>query len=78
MNTRATPDTVAAWATGAGLGLITLMVVWLVTNRVATHLWDAPIGPIVAFSVAVVVGLVTAWVSARRLARSARAWSPPG
>ncbi len=70
MNTRATPDTVAAWATGAGIGLITLMLVWLVTNWVATHLWGPPLGPIVAFSVAVVVGLVIGLVAVRRLARS--------
>jgi hypothetical protein len=62
-------DRVAAWATGAGIGLTTLMVVWLVGNRLAGLVWDPPVGPVVAFAGAVIVGAVTAVVSGRRLAR---------
>jgi hypothetical protein len=70
--TRDRSDRVAAWATGAGIGLIALMVVWLVGNRLAAIVWDPPVGPIVAFGGAVVIGVVTTLVSGRRLSRHQR------
>ncbi len=72
MTKKATPDSVSAWATGTGIGLIALMVVWLVGNRVTASLWDPPVGPIVAFGLAVIAGLTTSVVWARRLARTLR------
>lgn len=63
---------VAAWATGAGIGLIALMVVWLVGNRVTALFWDAPVGPTVAFVGAIAIGAAFAIVSGARLARRER------
>jgi hypothetical protein len=48
------------------------MVVWLVGNRLAAIVWDPPVGPIVAFGGAVVIGVVTTLVSGRRLSRHQR------
>jgi hypothetical protein len=50
-------DGVAAWAVGIGVGLITLMLTWIVGNRIATVVWDAPVGPTVASIGAIVVGM---------------------
>ena len=65
-------ESVAAWATGVGVGLIALMVVWLIGNRVTALLWDAPVGPTVAFVGAIAVGAACAIVSGARLARRVR------
>jgi hypothetical protein len=65
-------DAVAAWATGAGIGLIVVMVTWLVGNRLAGLVWDAPVGPTVAFAVAIAAGIVTSLVAGARLARVVR------
>jgi hypothetical protein len=62
-------DRVAAWATGSGIGLMALMLTWLIGNRLTALVWDPPVGPVVAFVGAVVVGAVTAAVSGWRLAR---------
>lgn len=62
-------DGVAAWATGAGIGFIALMVAWLIGNRLTALVWAPPVGPAVAFGGAVLAGLVTAVVSGWRLAR---------
>jgi hypothetical protein len=64
-------DLVAAWATGAGIGLMALMVAWLIGNRLAALVWDPPLGPVVAFVAAIVVGAITAVISGQRLARRA-------
>ena len=66
------PDTVAAWATGAGIGLIVLMLTWLVVNRLAGLLWDPPVGPVLAVTLAVTVGFSTALTWGRRLANPPR------
>jgi hypothetical protein len=63
-------DRVAAWATGAGVGFAALMVTWLIANRLTGLVWGPPLGPIVAFAVAIVVGIVSAVIFGRRLARS--------
>ena len=65
-----TPEAVAAQATGIGIGLLALMLTWLIANRVASLAWRAPAGPTVAFLGAIAVGIVTALVAGRRLARS--------
>jgi hypothetical protein len=69
-------DRVAAWATGAGIGLLALMLTWLVGNRLTALAWEPPVGPSVAFAGAIVVGLVATLTFARRLAASSQ--SGPG
>ena len=64
-------DRLAAWATGIGIGLIALMVAWLIGSRLAGLVWDPPLGPVVAFLGAIVVGAATAVISGQRLARRA-------
>lgn len=63
-------DEVAAWAVGIGVGLIALMLTWIVGNRIATVVWDAPVGPTVAFVGAILVGIVVTVVAGMKLARS--------
>lgn len=65
--TDAEANRLAARATGAGTGLIAVMLGWLVGNRVFTLLWGAPIGPIVALSSAVVMGVVVTLMASRKL-----------
>jgi hypothetical protein len=65
-------EIVAAWATGIGIGLLVLMVVWLIGNRVAGLFWGPPVGPTVAFLVSIAVGVATAIVAGARLARRVR------
>ncbi|HEX6580956.1 MAG TPA: hypothetical protein VF195_08805 [Actinomycetota bacterium] len=69
---RARADGVAAWAAGVGVGLIALMLTWIVGNRIAMVVWDAPIGPTVAFIGAILVGIVVTVVAGVRLVRSGR------
>ena len=52
------PDITAARAFGVGAGLIALMLVWLVGNRLAALFLDPPAGPAAAFAAAVAVGIV--------------------
>jgi hypothetical protein len=74
------PDRVAAWATGAGIGLIAFMLAWLVGNRLTGLVWGPPAGPIVAFLAAVAAGAITTLVFGIRLSRRApqREDPPPG
>lgn len=65
-------ERVAAWTIGLGVGLIALMIAWLVGSRLAASVWEAPVGPTVAFIGAIVVGLVVAVWSAVRLDRRVR------
>lgn len=58
----------SAWAIGIGVGLIALQVTWLIANRVTAVFWDPPQGPTIAFTTAVVVGIVVSIVAGRRLA----------
>ena len=62
-------DRMAAWATGAGIGLISLMLIWLIGNRLTGLIWDAPLGPVIAFVAAIITGAAVAVVAGRRLAR---------
>jgi hypothetical protein len=65
-------EIVAARATGVGIGLIALMLVWLIGNRLAGLLWEPPVGPTVAFAGAIAAGVATAIEAGRRLAGRAR------
>ena len=65
-------EIVAARGIGTGVGLIALMLVWLVGNRLAELVWGPPVGPTVAFALAIAVGTVTAIVFAHRLAERVR------
>lgn len=60
-------EIVAARAIGVGMGLIALMVSWLIGSRLAELAWEAPVGPTVAFTTAVAIGVMTAVVAGRRL-----------
>jgi hypothetical protein len=65
-------DGVAAWAVGIGVGLIALTLTWIVGNRIAMAVWDAPAGPTVAFIGAILVGIVATVIAGIRLVRSGR------
>jgi hypothetical protein len=69
---RGRADGVAAWGVGIGVGLIALMLTWIVGNRIATVVWDAPVGPTVAFVGAILVGIVATVVAGIQLVRSGR------
>jgi hypothetical protein len=60
-------EVVAARAVGVGVGLIVLMLVWLVGNRLAGLVWEPPVGPTVAFAGAIVIGFTTGVIAGRRL-----------
>jgi MFS superfamily sulfate permease-like transporter len=62
-------DLVSAWAIGIGVGLIALQLTWLTANRVASVFWEAPTGPTIAFTTAILVGIAVSIVAGRRLAR---------
>jgi hypothetical protein len=63
-------DSVSAWAIGIGVGLIALQLAWLLGNRLTSLLWDPPVGPTIAFALAIVTGIVVSVVSGRRLVKS--------
>lgn len=67
---RVTADTVAAWATGVGVGLVAFMLTWLIGQRIAGLIWDPPVGPIVGMGTAILVGGITAIVAGRHLSRA--------
>lgn len=69
---RGRADDVTAWAVGIGVGLIALMLTWIVGNPIAMVVWDTPVGPIVAFVSAILVGIVVAVAAGVRLVRSGR------
>jgi len=71
-NRRTTPDLVAAWATGVGVGSIVFMLGWLIGSRMFEAAWPAPTGPALAMATAILLGLVAAVVSGLRLARRVR------
>jgi hypothetical protein len=48
------------------------MLTWIVGNRIATVVWDTPVGPTVAFVGAILVGIVATVVAGIRLVRSGR------
>jgi hypothetical protein len=63
-------DSVSAWAIGIGVGLIALQLTWLLGNRLTSLLWGPPVGPTIAFALAIVTGIIVSVVSGRRLVRS--------
>ncbi len=62
----------AARATGAGVGLVALMLTWLVGSRLVALVWPPPLGPTAALVAAQVVGLGTGVAVGARLARGLR------
>jgi len=65
-------DRVSAWVVGVGIGLIAMMVSWLLGNRIASLAWVPPVGPTVALSAAIGVGMLATTIAGRRLDRSVR------
>ena len=63
-------DSVSAWAIGIGVGLIALQITWLLGNRLTSLLWGPPMGPTIAFALAIVTGIVVSVVSGRRLSEA--------
>ena len=63
-------DLLAARVTGLGIGLVALMLTWLIGQRVASAIWSAPVGPLVAGAAALIAGAVVTIIAARRLAKS--------
>jgi hypothetical protein len=62
-------DLVAAWAVGIGVGLVTLQITWLIANRITSVFWDPPRGPTIAFTTAVVAGIVVSVIAGQRLVK---------
>lgn len=63
-------DAVSAWAVGVGVGLMTLMITWLLGNRVLGLVLDAPLGPSIAFIAAIVSGVTATVITGQRCART--------
>ncbi len=63
-------DTVAAWATGAGIGIAVFMMTWVIANRVTAMLLAGTTAPLVAMSIAILAGAVVTgrqgWILSRR------------
>lgn len=68
-------ELVAARATGIGVGLIVLMVVWLIGNRIASPIWGVPVGPTIAILVATLLGVVASIRYSKRFTDQVRAES---
>lgn len=52
-----TPERVAGWAVGTGIGSAVSIVTWVVASRL-TDLWlSVPLGPIIAFGSALIAGI---------------------
>jgi hypothetical protein len=65
-----TPDRVAGWAVGAGIGSTVFIVTWIIANRL-TGLWlPVPAAPIVALVGALVAGGGVALERGRVLSRA--------
>lgn len=65
-----TPDRVAGWAVGAGIGSAVAIVTWVVASRL-TGLWlSVPLGPIIAFGTALIAGTAVALERGMALSRS--------
>lgn len=63
-------DIIAARAIGVGVGLLTLMIAWLVGNRLLSLVLGAPEGPTAAFITALILGVLAALVVGQRCVRS--------
>jgi len=60
---------VSAWATGIGIGLAAFMIAWIVANRVTAVLMSVPAGPILAMTLAIVIGTTVSIRQGVRLSR---------
>jgi hypothetical protein len=57
---------------GVGVGLIAMMLTWVIGNRLAALVWDAPVGPTLALISAIAAGLSATCIAGIRLDRSVR------
>ncbi len=55
-----TPDRVAGWAVGVGIGSAVSIVTWIVASRLADMWLSVPLGPIIALGSALIVGIAVA------------------
>jgi len=69
-------ERVAARATGVGVGLLVFMTTWLVAARITERLWGPPSAAVVAMTVALLAGVVSALVAGHRLAHGGLGGSP--
>jgi len=63
----ASADSVAARATGVGVGLLAFMIAWLIGARVTEQIWGPPSSAVVALAISVMVGITVAVVADYRL-----------
>ncbi|HEX6221624.1 MAG TPA: hypothetical protein VF115_11065 [Acidimicrobiia bacterium] len=52
-----TPERVAGWAVGTGIGSAVSIVTWVVASRLADLWLSVPLGPIIAFGSALIAGV---------------------
>ena len=64
-------DSIAAIAIGIGVGLIAVQLTWLIANRLTSLVWEAPLGPTIAFAFAILTGIVVSIIVGRRLVKIA-------
>lgn len=55
-----TPDRVAGWAVGAGIGSAVSIVTWVIASRLSDLWLSVPLGPIIAFGSALIAGTAVA------------------
>ena len=63
-------ERLARRATAAGVGFLVLMPVWQVGSRLAGLIWEPPLAPLTAMTVAITVSIAATLGVARRLRRS--------
>lgn len=51
-----TPDRVAGWAVGAGIGSAVFIVTWIIASRLVDLWLPVPLGPMIAFGSALIAG----------------------
>jgi len=70
-------DRISARVTGIGVGLITLMVIWLISARIMERIFTTPTGAYAAMALAVTAGVAVSVVMARRFVQQVRPTPSP-